>query len=74
MTKSNAATVDKTKDVVATVSTPSGKVTAAVCGAAFGSAQQASVSFAVAPTNDKSWVYTCTASQTSTTSACSPPK
>jgi hypothetical protein len=77
VTKANAAAVDKTHDVVAIVQTPSGKVSAALCGAQFTSAAvgtKATGSFTAPPTTDKSYIYTCTASQTQTTFACNPPK
>lgn len=76
ITKTNAANVDKTKDVIAVVNTPNGKVTAAICGSAFPTAAsglKASVGFNVS-SDDKNWIYTCSASQVSTTLACNPPK
>jgi hypothetical protein len=75
--KTNATAVDKTTDVVAIINTPSGKVSTSVCGSAFASAAvgtSVNAPFAVPATTDKSWIYTCSASQTKTTSACNPPK
>ena len=77
ITKANAAAVDKTKDVIAIVQTPSGKVVAETCGKAFTSnATGTSVKalFVVPPTTDKSFIYTCVAHQATTTFACNPPK
>ena len=77
ISKTNAVAVDKTRDVVAVVQTPSGKVTTAVCGATFTSAEtgtKVSAPFTAPATNDKTWIYTCSAMQAETTSACNPPK
>ena len=77
ITKSNAAAIDQTKDIIAIVQTPSGKVIAETCGKAFTSdATGTSVKapFNVPPTKDKSWIYTCVAHQATTTFACNPPK
>lgn len=72
--KTNAVAVDKTKDVVAVIKTPSGNVSTALCGASFASTDKANSPFTIAPTTDKTWIYTCSAQQTQTTSACNPPK
>lgn len=77
ITKTNAATVDKTYDVVAIVQTPSGKVSTAVCGSQFTSTAvgtKVTAPVSLPASTDKSFIYTCTASQTQTTSACNPPK
>jgi len=74
ITHSNATAVDKTKDVVATIQTPSGKVSASVCGSAFATNTQAKAFWTVPATTDKSYIYTCTAVQTTQTFACNPPK
>lgn len=77
VSKSNAATIDKTHDIVVTVQTPSGKVSAATCGSAFSSnavGTKVNVPFTQPPTTDKSFIYTCSASVAETTSACNPPK
>lgn len=75
--KSNAAVIDKTHDIVVTVQTPSGKVTAATCGSSFSSNAtdtKVNVPFTQPPTTDKNFIYTCSASVSETTSACNPPK
>lgn len=75
ITKSNAVAVDKTKDVLAIVNTPNGKVPAAVCGSSFTSAAigtSAVASFTVPASADKSWIYTCSAQQVAQTFACNP--
>ena len=62
---------------MAIVNTPSGKFSAALCGAQFTSAAvgtKLTAPFTAPATTDKSWIYTCSASQTKTTSACNPPK
>ena len=77
VTKANAATLDKTKDVVVTIHTPSGNVTATTCGSAFSSnavGTKVSVPWTVPATSDKSYIYTCSAAQVSTTFACNPVK
>jgi hypothetical protein len=72
ITHSNAAAVDKTKDVVATIMTPSGKVSASVCGSVFSASSKAGAGFSVPATTDKSYIYTCSAVQTSQTLTCNP--
>jgi hypothetical protein len=74
ITHSNAIAVDKTKDVVATVTTPNGKVSASTCGSAFATSTSAKAYFTAPTTTDKSFIYTCTAVQTTQTFACNPPK
>ncbi len=75
ITKTNAGTVDKTKDVVATINTPGGKIGASVCGSAFTAVgSSGGVSFNNPPTPDKSYIYTCTAAVSNQTFACNPPK
>ena len=64
-------------DVRPSPTTPSGKVSIPVCGSAFGSGVQGTsvkAPFTAPATSDKSFIYTCSASQTKTTSACNPPK
>lgn len=77
VTKTNAATIDKTHDIVVTVQTPSGKVSAATCGSSFASnatGTKVNVPFTQPPTTDKTFIYTCSAAVSETTSACNPPK
>lgn len=65
--------VDKAHDVVAIITTPSGKKSAAICGSAFsGVGTHASVSWSNPATNDKSYIYLCSASEGATTFACNP--
>jgi hypothetical protein len=76
--KANAVAIDKTKDVIAVVNTPGGKVAASTCGSAFasnavGTAVHASFSNPQWA-KDKSFVYTCTAAQVASTRACNPAK
>jgi hypothetical protein len=77
VTKTNASAIDKTHDVNATIQTPSGKITVALCGSQFTSnavGTKAMQTWTVPPTNDKSYIYTCSAVQTTQTFACNPPK
>ena len=76
ITKTNSSSVNKTTDVTAAVSTPCGTVPAAVCGSQFTSdAVGTSVSASYSCTKlSRGFIFTCTASQTTQTLACNPPK
>ena len=77
VTKTNAGTIDKTKDVIALIQTPTAKIWATTCGSAFTSeavGTSVNLPFPNPPTTDKSFIYTCTAHQLTTSLACTPPR
>src|SRR4051812_49380305 len=73
ISKANAAAVDPTKDVVATIHAPSGKVYTSVCGSVFSNpavGTAVNASFTNPPTKEKDWIYTCSAQVTTQSFTC----
>lgn len=71
VTHTGGGAVDPSHDVVAVIHTPSGNVDASLCGRSFPSiGSSASVSWS--GTQKQGYLYTCSASQGTTTFACNP--
>jgi hypothetical protein len=71
VTKTGGGATDQTKDVDAIITTPTGKVSAVVCGKQVATdGAHASVSFSTQV--KQGYLYLCTAAQGTTTFACNP--